>query len=130
MVNNNISLTARNITWMIGLLLLGLGLATLIHPQTMQRYGLIADTLHAVMSIRALIGGAEIGLGILMLIGGKLSITLKSRLWVALFLFSGIAMIRLISILLADAAVPEIIYRELVAEVLVICVVLIGIRLS
>ena len=115
---------------MIGLLLLGLGLATLIHPQTMQRYGLIADTLHAVMSIRALIGGAEIGLGILMLIGGKLSITLKSRLWVALFLFSGIAMIRLISILLADAAVPEIIYRELVAEVLVICVVLIGIRLS
>ena len=115
---------------MMGLLLLGLGLATLIHPQIMQRYGLTTDTLHAVMSIRALIGGAEIGLGVLMLIGEKLSITLKSRLWVALFLFSGIAAIRLINIFLADAAVPEIIYRELVGEILVICVILISIRLS
>lgn len=75
-------------------------------------------------------GGAEVGLGFLMLIGGRLGVTVKSRLWVALFLFSGIATVRLIRIFLSDAAVPEIIYRELVAEVIVIGVILIGIRLS
>ena len=43
--------TARNIAYIVGTLLLALGVITLIHPQIMGRYGLIADTTHSIMSI-------------------------------------------------------------------------------
>ncbi len=56
MADNNISPTARNIAWMMELLLLGLGLTTLILPQIMERYGLSINSVHSVMSIRALWG--------------------------------------------------------------------------
>jgi len=44
--------TARNIAYIVGTLLLALGVITLIHPQIMGRYGLIADTTHSIRRLR------------------------------------------------------------------------------
>ncbi|MGB0906086.1 MAG: hypothetical protein ACPGVT_01235 [Maricaulaceae bacterium] len=128
MENNRSNRFAGFVTLFLGLLLIGLGLTTLVHPQIMERYGLNADSLHAIMSIRALIGGAEIGLGLLMMAGGKLGISIRSRLWTGLFLFSGIVAARLISLFLADAAIPELIYREFIAEVIIVGVICTGLK--
>lgn len=130
MENNRSNRFAGYVTLFLGLLLIGLGLTTFAHPQIMERYGLNTDSLHAIMSIRALIGGAEIGLGFLMMIGRKLGISIRSRLWTALFLFSGIVTARLTSILLAEDSVPEMVIRELIAEVLIIALIGFAIKLT
>lgn len=120
--------TARNIAYIVGTLLLALGVITLIHPQIMGRYGLIADTTHSIMSIRSLIGGSEIGIGALMIFGGKLSISIRARLWFAMFLFGGIVLARLVSIAISGATIPEMIMRELIAELVVIGLIFIGLK--
>jgi len=63
-----------------------------------------------------LIGGSEIGIGALMIFGGKLSISIRARLWFAMFLFGGIVLARLVSIAISGATIPEMIMRELIAE--------------
>ena len=118
--------TARNIAYIVGTLLLALGVITLIHPQIMGRYGLIADTTHSIMSIRSLIGGSEIGIGALMIFGGKLSISIRARLWFAMFLFGGIVLARLVSIAISGATIPEMIMRELIAELVLIGLIFVG----
>jgi len=120
--------TARNIAYIVGTLLLALGVITLIHPQIMGRYGLIADTTHSIMSIRSLIGGSEIGIGALMIFGGKLSISIRARLWFAMFLFGGIVLARLVSIAISGATIPEMIMRELIAELVLIGLIFVGLK--
>ena len=125
---NALNTTARNIAYIVGTLLLALGVITLIHPQIMERYGLIADTTHSIMSIRSLIGGSEIGIGALMIFGGKLSISIRARLWFAMFLFGGIVLARLFSIAISGATIPEMIMRELIAELFLIGLIFVGLK--
>ena len=128
MPENAPNTTARNIAYIVGALLLALGVITLIHPQIMERYGLIADTTHSIMSIRSLIGGSEIGIGGFILLGGKLSVSIRARLWFAMFLFGGIVLARLFSIAISGATIPEMIMRELIAELVVIGLIFIGLK--
>lgn len=103
-----------------GFLLLFMGITTFIYPQIMTRYGLVAETLHARLTISALIGGSEIGLGTYMLLGSKIRASISARLYTALSIFCGIAVARLTSIIFAQAQIPDMIYRELLAESLII----------
>ena len=119
---------ARNIAYIVGTLLLALGVITLIHPQIMGRYGLTADTTHSIMSIRSLIGGSEIGMGGFIILGGKLSVSIRARLWFAMFLFGGIVLSRLVSIVISGATIPEMIMRELIAELVVIGLIFVGLK--
>jgi len=129
---NALNTTARNIAYIVGTLLLALGVITLIHPQIMGRYGLIADTTHSIMSIRSLIGsligGSEIGMGGFIILGGKLSVSIRARLWFAMFLFGGIVLSRLVSIVISGATIPEMIMRELIAELVVIGLIFVGLK--
>jgi len=125
---NGPNTTARNIAYIVGTLLLALGVITLIHPQIMGRYGLIADTTHSIMSIRSLIGGSEIGIGGFILLGGKLSVSIRARLWFAMFLFGGIVLARLVSIAISGATIPEMIMRELIAELVLIGLIFVGLK--
>lgn len=128
MQNKNKNSTPKYVTYVIGVLLLTLGIATLIYPQIMERYGLNANTTHSIMTVRALIGGAEIGMGVFMLFGIKVGVSFRARLWFGLFLFCGIVAARLISILIVNTAIPEMIVRELVAELVIIGIIFTGLR--
>ena len=101
-------------------LLLGMGITTFLYPQVMARYGMVTDTLHAKLTIRALIGGSEIGLGLFMLLGRKVQATISVRLWVGLSIFSGIVAARLVSLIITNGPIPNMIYRELIAESVII----------
>lgn len=111
------------IMYSLGLLLCAMGMITFLYPQIMVRYGFSTDSIHAVMSIRSLIGGAEIGLGVLMLFGNKINMSVQSRLWVLLFLFLGVLIARIISIVLIGGPVPQMIWRELIAEMFIVLAV-------
>ena len=128
MQNRNINSTPKYVAYVVGVVLLALGIATFIHPQIMGRYGLNANTTHSIMTIRALIGGAEIGMGLLMLLGSKVGVSFRARLWFGMFLFCGIVAARLISILTANTAIPEMIVRELIAELVIIGILFTGLR--
>ena len=125
---NALNTTARNIAYIVGTLLLALGVITLIHPQIMGRYGLNANTTHSIMSIRSLIGGSEIGIGGFILLGGKLSVSIRARLLFAMFLFGGIVLARLVSIAFSGATIPEMIMRELIAELFLIGLIFVGLK--
>lgn len=120
--------TAKYVTYLVGILLLTLGTITLIYPQIMGRYGLTADTTHSIMSIRSLIGGSEIGMGGFIILGGKLSVSIRARLWFAMFLFGGIVLARLVSIAISGVTIPEMIMRELIAELVVIGLIFVGLK--
>jgi len=128
MKNKNKNSTPKYVAYVIGILLLALGIATFIHPQIMGRYGLNANTTHSIMTIRALIGGAEMGMGVFMLFGSKIGVSFRARLWFGMFIFCGIVAARLISIFIANTAIPEMIVRELIAELVIIGIIFTGLR--
>lgn len=128
MSDNPSKTVSRAATYFMGVLFLGLGLTTLIYPQIMARYGLSADTTHAVMSIRSLIAGAELGLGTLMLMGGRVGISIRSRLWTALFVFVGIILARVTATLMAEETIPQMIIRELIAEIIIVGLISFGLN--
>jgi len=120
MVNKQESYFAKVVVVALGCLLLVMGLITFVYPQIMSRYGLVTDTLHAKLTIRALIGGSEIGLGLFMILGRKVQATISVRLWVGLSIFSGIV---LVSLIITNGPIPNMIYRELIAESLIVMLI-------
>ena len=48
----------------LGVMLIALGVTTMVYPDIMSRYGLSVVNVHGKSTIIAVIGGAEIGLGI------------------------------------------------------------------
>ena len=124
MIHNQENYFARMIVIALGCLLLFMGITTFLYPQIMGRYGLVTDTLHAKLTISALIGGSEIGLGLFMLLGQKIQASISVRLWIGLSIFSGIIAARLVSLIFANDPIPHMIYRELVAEGLIILLII------
>ena len=120
MVNKQESYFAKVVVVALGCLLLGMGLITFFYPQIMSRYGLVTDTLHARLTISALIGGSEIGLGLFMILVRKVQATISVRLWVGLSIFSGIVAARLVSLIITNGPIPNMIYGELIAESVII----------
>ena len=120
MVNKQESYFAKVVVVALGCLLLGMGLITFFYPQIMSRYGLVTDTLHARLTISALIGGSEIGLGLFMILVRKVQATISVRLWVGLSIFSGIVAARLVSLIITNGSIPNMIYGELIAESVII----------
>lgn len=120
MIKKQESCFAKIVVVALGFLLFGMGFTTFLYPQVMARYGLVIDSLHAQLTIRALIGGSEIGLGLFMILGSKVQSSIFVRLWVGLFIFSGIVVARFVSLIISNGLIPNIIYRELVAETFIV----------
>lgn len=119
---------AKIVLMALGCLLLFMGVTTFIHPQIMTRYGLVTESLHARLTISALIGGSEIGLGLFMLLGNKVQASISIRLWMGLSIFCGIVVARVISLIFAKGPIPDMIYRELLAESIVILLLFLALR--
>lgn len=111
---------AKIVLMVFGWLLLFMGITTFIYPQIMTRYGLITETLHARLTVSAIIGGSEMGLGLFMLLGNKVQASISVRLWAGISIFCGIVVARLVSLLLANDPFPVMIYRELLWEAVII----------
>ena len=111
---------AKVVLMALGFLLLFMGITTFIYPQVMTRYGLVTETLHARLTVSAIMGGSEMGLGLFMLLGNKVQASISVRLWTGISIFCGIAVARLISLLFANDPIPGMFYRELVAETAII----------
>lgn len=119
---------AKTVLMALGCLLLFMGVTTFIYPQIMTRYGLVTESLHARLTISAIIGGSEIGLGLFMLLGKKVHASISVRLWTGLSIFCGIVVARVISLFFAKGPIPNMIYRELLAESIVITLLFLALR--
>lgn len=121
MISENTLIKTQSITVLVvGIMLLGLGAVTLYYPEIMERYGLGIATAEARISTRAIIGGGEIGLGILMLAGGTVGFSMRQRLIIATVLFCSLVSVRLIAIVLEDdEQLAPIVYRELAVEIII-----------
>ena len=115
---------AKVVLMALGFLLLFMGITTFIYPQVMTRYGLVTETLHARLTISAIIGGSEMGLGLFMLLGNKVQASISVRLWTGISIFGGIVVARLISLSFANDPIPGMFYRELLAETVIIILLL------
>jgi len=114
----------------LGLLLTLLGVTTMIHPQIMGRYGLVTADAHAKSTIMAIIGGAEIGLGLFVLFGQKLGATISARTCLLLFLFAGLLSGRFLGVILHYPELPSVFFREAVLELIIASMLSIGVYLN
>lgn len=101
------------------LLLLGLGVWTVCDPLIFQRdYDLDLSTPLARTTIRAIIGGSEIGFAFAILLRRKLAISSMAILRIGACVFSGIVLARLVSITLEQSYAATS-WIELAAEAIV-----------
>ena len=117
---------SKSLVTMLGVMLVGLGLVTMIHPEIMNRYGLNLGDAHAKSTVMAVIGGSEIGVGLFVLFGHKIGVTISARIAMLLLVFMGILTVRLISIVLYYPELPNVFFREVIAEILISVLLLIG----
>ena len=111
---------------MLGVMLVGFGLVTMIHPEIMNRYGLNLGDAHAKSTVMAVIGGSEIGLGFFVLFGHKIGVKISARIAMLLLIFMGILVARLLSVVLYYPELPNVFFREVIAEISISVLLLIG----
>lgn len=81
-----------------GGIFLALGAATLISPQIMGYYSIGLDEADARIATRAMIGGGEIGLGLVLLTGSRIDLSVRQRSLVAATIFLCVGISRLIGV--------------------------------
>lgn len=101
---------------LIGVMLVALGATTIAHPEIMERYGVAAPDAHAKSTIIAVIGGAELGLGMFLLLGRSLGVAMSAQIYSMLFLFAGIFSARITSVFVFLPELPPVFFRELFIE--------------
>jgi hypothetical protein len=123
MAQDSSSRLAHVVIVSFGCMLIALGTLTALHPEIMTRYGLSADNAHASSTIMAVIGGGEIGLGLFALLGKSIGVTLQARIYLLLFVFSGVLVARIMGGIRYYSELPNVFFWELLAELLLTSVV-------
>ncbi len=70
-----------------GCIFLALGIATLIQPEIMSYYAIGLDQPSARVAMRAMIGGGEIGIGCVLILGGRINLSPSQRSLIAAAIF-------------------------------------------
>jgi hypothetical protein len=105
-----------------GALLLIFGIWSFADPEIFSKlYSIDASAPSATIAMRAMVGGGEIGLGLFLLLGGKLKVSLHSRLLLAAFLFVCVFTARASAIALEWSEVSSGTIRELAIEGALAC---------
>ncbi len=91
-----------------GCIFLALGLATVIQPEILHYYAINFDQPSARTAVRAMIGGGEIGIALVLLLGGYVQISLSQRSLVAAVIFISVGVIRLFGACLEGVDLPAI----------------------
>jgi len=114
----------------LGLMLTLLGATTMFHPEIMSRYGLVTADAHAKSTIMSVIGGAEIGLGLFVLFGQKIGVTILARMCLLLLLFAGLLGGRFLGAILYYPELPSVFFREAVLEFTIASMLTFGMYLN
>lgn len=112
----------------VGLLLLSFGAATLIYPRIFTvLYGVSLPSNDALAAIRAIVGGSEIGLGVVYLFRARFGIPDRPLLFLGFAIFSGIATARLYHLVI-EASASGRFFRELAAEAFIAALFLLALK--
>jgi hypothetical protein len=105
-----------------GALLLIFGIWSFADPEIFAKlYSIDTSAPSATSAMRAMVGGGEIGLGLFLLLGRKLKVSLRSRLLLATFLFVCVFIARASAIALEWSEVSSGTIRELAIEGVLAC---------
>ena len=94
----------RHFHVLLGLLLMGLGIWTFINPEILTYYGVVLVDPEARIAIRAIIGGGEVGLGLLLTVGTSGAFTNKALNSVAATVFLSVGLARVFAVLIEQGS--------------------------
>ena len=80
-----------------GTIFIGLGLLTLFQPDVFEYYSIGVDSASARTAIRAMVGGGEVGIGLVILCGSHLGFSINQRCTLAASIFLCVGLARLLS---------------------------------
>lgn len=89
---------------LLGLLLIGLGIWTFINPEILRYYGVDLVDPEARIAVRAIIGGGEVGLGLLLTVGTFGAFTNKALNSMAATVFLSVGLARVFAILIEQGS--------------------------
>ena len=89
--------------FLAGFIFLVLGIATLIQPDILSHYGIGLSQPSARVATRAMIGGGEIGLALVLLFGGRFSLNRQQRSLISAVIFICVGLSRIAAVFLEDA---------------------------
>ncbi len=81
-----------------GAIFFGLGVLTLIRPEVLKYYSIGVDNSPARTAVRAMIGGGEVGIGVVLLAGAWLGLYVSQRCTLAAMIFVCVGLARLLSV--------------------------------
>jgi hypothetical protein len=94
---------AHTYPFLAGSIFLVLGIATLIQPDILSYYGIGLNQPSARVATRAMIGGGEIGLALVLLFGGRFGLNRQQRSLIAAVILICVGLSRIAAIFLEDA---------------------------
>ena len=94
----------RHFHVLLGRLLLGLEIWTFINPEILTYYGVVLVDPEARIAIRAIIGGGEVGLGLLLTVGAVVAFTNKALNSVAATVFLSVGLARVFAVLIEQGS--------------------------
>ncbi len=86
-----------------GCIFLALGLVTLIQPEIMSYYAIGLDQPSARVAIRAMIGGGEIGIGVVLILGGRINLSSSQLSLIAAAIFICVGLSRVAAVFMEGA---------------------------
>lgn len=81
-----------------GCIFLALGIVTLIQPEILSYYAINLDHPSARIATRAMIGGGEIGIALVLLLGSYINLSLSQRSLIAAVIFICVGLSRLVGV--------------------------------
>ena len=88
-----------------GLIFVALGVLTFVSPEVLGYYSIGVDNASARIAIRAMIGGGEVALGMVILAGQRIGLTIQQRSLIAALVFLSVAIARLSSVWIEHDAI-------------------------
>lgn len=86
-----------------GCIFLALGMVTLIRPEIMSYYAIGLDQPSARVAMRAMIGGGEIGIGVVLILGGRINLSSRQLSLIAAAIFICVGLSRVAAVFMEGA---------------------------
>lgn len=86
-----------------GCIFLALGIVTLIQPEIMSYYAIGLDQPSARVAMRAMIGGGEIGIGVVLILGGRINLSSRQLSLIAAAIFVCVGLSRVAAVFMEGA---------------------------
>lgn len=91
-------IVGRSYPAIAGCIFLVLGSATLVYPEILAYYSIALDQPPARVATRAMLGGGEIGIALLLLAGGRVGFSLRIRSLIAAVIFTCVGLSRVFAV--------------------------------